>query len=125
MDKGGNGFLYRLGFTLGTRDRRNRVSWLTAHLVGLPVDKEPLQERAGVRSIVYSFPCAQVGTINSEYHPQHRVRCPWRLRSHWRGSAKRCRIYMLFLINYYRRIRRKLYVAKRRRQRYFPSACNG
>jgi hypothetical protein len=36
MDKAGNGFLYHLGSALGARDSRNRVSWLSAHLLDFP-----------------------------------------------------------------------------------------
>ncbi len=36
MDKAGKGFLYHLGSALGARDSRNRVSWLSAHLLDFP-----------------------------------------------------------------------------------------
>jgi len=51
--------------TLGSRDSRNCVSWLGAHLLDLSVHEAPLQERAWVQPTNRSLPRAQVGTIDS------------------------------------------------------------
>jgi hypothetical protein len=84
-------FLYHLGSTLGARDSCNHVRLLGAHLLVLAVHEAPLHKRAWVRSIFHSRPRAQVGTVDLEYHPQHRACSRWLRRSHGRevqGAAE-------------------------------------
>src|SRR5258706_6961709 len=87
MDKAENRFCYHLGSAHGARDSCDRVSWLSAHLLDFPAHEAPLQERARVRSIFHSLPRAQVGTVDSEYHPQHKKCFAQTTRSHRTGSS--------------------------------------
>ncbi len=73
MDEAKQRCYYHLGSALGARDSCNRVSWLSAHLLDFPAHEAPLQENARVKTIFHSLPRAQVGTVDSEYHPQHRL----------------------------------------------------
>src|SRR5258706_5896368 len=86
MDKAEHGLYYHLGSAHGARDSCDRVSWLSAHLLDFPAHEAPLQERARVRSIFHSLPRAQMGTVDSEYHPQHKTCFAQATRSHRRGS---------------------------------------
>jgi hypothetical protein len=48
MEKAEKGFLYHLGSALGSRNSRNRVSWLSAHLLDFPAHeayRKELRER--------------------------------------------------------------------------------
>jgi hypothetical protein len=45
MDRAGRGSSYHLGCALGARDRRNRVSWLSAHLLDFPAHEAYRKER--------------------------------------------------------------------------------
>jgi hypothetical protein len=87
MDKAGRGSLYHLGSALGARDSRNRVSWLSAHLLDFPaheayrkelrnrrtqLEKQPLHDPSSTlslvckwgpstRNIIRSMECAALG----------------------------------------------------------------
>ena len=62
-----------IGSAVGSRDSHNRVSWLGAHPLDLPVHEGHLQTRARIRTTTRSLPQEQVGTIDSQYRPQHEL----------------------------------------------------
>src|SRR5260221_9803870 len=119
MDKAEKRLYYPLGSALGARDSCNRVSWLSTHLLDFPAHEVPLQESAQVRSIFHSLPRAQVGTIDSEYHPQHSPCSRRGHRSHRTRRTGRCELYST------RAIRQRASVGKPRLQRYFPWPSTG
>jgi hypothetical protein len=75
MDEADNSHLCHLGSAHGAGDSRDPVSWLGSHLLDLPTQEAPLQERVQVRFIYSSLPCAQVGAVDSERHPQYQIDC--------------------------------------------------
>jgi hypothetical protein len=79
MDKADRGLLYHLGSALGARDSRNRVSWLSAHLLDFPAHeayrKQLLYDPSSTFSLVYkwgpstrniirSMECAALGLVD-------------------------------------------------------------